>query len=200
MKYYHGTDYDSGISIIKTGFNPDHTVWNCSSDRVTYLVDELYDNGPYGEDLNDIPAIRFALMAGQIAAAHNEQQSDKIIIFELDIPDDVFVEYDKSCSNMYHCHQINNDILNENIRNKNITMTIHVLHRAYVPCLRIFYLCNLDDNLYIHNNESELDVINVLQKTNTCWFYDEYMGLFDTSDIITIDIEYPDSYFTKKVV
>ena len=196
MKYYHGTDYDSGLSIIRNGFNPDHTVWNCSSDNVTYLVDEQYDDGPYGDDLNDIPAVKFALMAGQIAAARYEQTHDKIIVFELDIPDNIPIDKDTSCPNIYNCHQINNEILNENIANKHISMKIHILKNAYMPCLRIFYLCNLDDNLYIHNNDSEINVINTLKKTDQCWFYDEYMGLFDDHITLNLNTAYPDPGFS----
>ena len=187
MRYYHGTDYASGLNIIENGFSDADTVWTCSDDSVTYLVSENYDGGPYYEDNyepKNVPAFGFATGAAQIAAANCNQLTDKVIVFEFEIPDDIELHEDSSCENMYHCYQIDNDTLNEYIRTNKIKMTTYILHKAYVPYLRVFYLKDINLNYY-HTCESDLmDILNDLAKVEAYWFYDNYLNQFESYEII----------------
>lgn len=187
MKYYHGTNYDSGLNIMKNGFEHNTTIWNCSNKNLTYLISEEYDDGPYTSDKpepNDIPAFRFATGAAQIAAANSNQLTDQLFVFEFDINENIPLDEDISCSNMYDCYQIDNKTLNEHIINGDIKINIYLLNKAYVPYLRIFYLKDLSTEFYTPNNQDLQTIIEQMKNIETCWFYDDYMSYFDSYKII----------------
>lgn len=207
MRYYHGTDYESGLNIIKHGFVHDETIWNCSDDTQIYLVSEEYDDGPYVEDNtnpDNYPAFRFAIEAGQIAAAHNNQTNDALFVFAFDIPDDdssINLNKDTSTENQTDCYEINSAHLTTCIRENKIKMTPYIIHGAYVHFLRIFYLKDLSDDYYIPDEEL-LEILESMKHVEALWFYDEYLGVYnsyetfsdktfaDMSTIYTYQIEY----------
>lgn len=187
MKYYHGTNYDSGLNIMEHGFEHNVTIWNCSNKNLTYLVSEEYDDGPYTFDNpepNDIPAFRFATGAAQIAAANSNQLTDQLFVFEFDINEDILLHEDISCNNMDYCYQIDNKTLNKYILNGDIKINIYLLNKAYVPYLRIFYLKDLPTEFYTPNDQNLETIIEQMKNIETCWFYDNYMNYFDSYKII----------------
>lgn len=172
MKYYHGTDMESGLNIIKSGkFGADATVWNCTSNTTTYVVSEEYDDDP------DC-AIRFAVEAGQIAAADKDSKSVNIMIFEFESSPDNFLP-DCSCENMYDCYEIENDDLNKLIENGEIKMRVLIAEDAYEPYMRIFYLKNLVSNSYYDFADKRLEeVCKNIEKWDSIFFIDEFLGVY----------------------
>jgi hypothetical protein len=136
MILYHGTNYASGLAILKNGFQPEETVWNCSDDRMVYLVSEDYD-----EDKD--AAFQFAVNAAQVSAAHFRQTRTELYVFEIDVPDrmigDIFTE-DSSCENMYGCYEVLAKELNNLIWSGSVAVTVHVVHGAFNPYLLPAYL------------------------------------------------------------
>lgn len=192
MKYYHGTTYDAGTRILKEGFSHRDTIWTCSNKNVIYLVSEEHDGGPYEDGNYDpqmVPAFNFAVNAAQIAAAHTNQQTDSLIVFEFDIPDDI-VNADTSCENMYDCYQIPSKDLDLYINDHTITVKVWQATGAYEPELRIFYLKDLCLNYYTPPQKLE-KAIRDLAKVETSWFYDDYLSQYNTPQLIYESFEMP---------
>ena len=174
MRYYHGTDYESGISILRHGFHSQNRIWNCSNPNHTYLV---RDNG----DENDNDDISFAINAAQMAAAHKNSNNTNLIIFAFDFDDeaDEYIMPDMSCPNMdsYNCYQIESEDLNKLIKSNNIKVQIRFVEMGYIPYLRAFYLASPCEDYYTIDYDDLLyDVVmrikRMSMRTDTCWFYD----------------------------
>lgn len=187
MRYFHGTDYTSGMDIIRNGFHPNTQIWKTSTPNTIYVISEEYDNsGNEYVNVEDLPALRIALEAGQIAAATKNQFDDKIIVFELET-DSIHFEHDKTKgapSDSYCC--LANE-LNDLIKYGDIKMTCHILTEAYVPYLRIFYLINLYEGYYSFEDDMK-NIIKHIKNIDTCWFYDDYIGVY--SEITTYPVGY----------
>lgn len=191
MKYYHGTDFLSAQNILKNGFSSNkETVWTCSVPNYLYVAREDYDDyddydGDF-DDMLDIPAVRIAVEAAQIAAAHTNQLTKDVFVFEFDIPDDIEVEEDVSCENMYGCYQLDVNELNSNIQDGTIQVTAYKFNNAYVPDLRIFYLTNLNSQYYAFLDNELASIADKLKTSVQDWFYEDYVGTWSGHE--TIDL------------
>lgn len=187
MKYYHGTSYNSGLQILQNGFESGHKIWSCSDSNKIYLVSEKFDNeNIIITDFEQKPAVRFATESAQIAAAHVNQKSEDVIVFEFDVNDDVNFSPDMSCINMPDCYEVETNVLNQLICNGVIKMTAYKMKKAYTPYLRVFYLYSLDTNYYRPKNKNLKHIINKLKSINHFyWFYDEFIGVWETIELIT---------------
>lgn len=175
MKFYHGTSYESGMNIIKSkSFGHIDTVWTCSDNDMTYCVSEEYDGSREA-------AIRTAVEAGQIAAAHINSKFTDIILFEFDTDDDTenFLP-DVSCENTDYFYQIDNDILNDMIASGEVKMKIYRVRNAYEPYMRAFYVASLYSNRYYRFDDKRLEkACRCLQTADTCWFFDDYINSYN---------------------
>lgn len=146
MNYYHGTDYESGMQIIKEGFRNKNRIWTCSNRSKTYMAEADPDDNNLNSVVNN----------AQLTAAHNDSKSTELIIFEMDISDDTRDNYmyeDMSCPNMEHCWEIDSNTLNRLIRNKEITLKAYVLHDGYIPMFRPLYIATtVAENDYYNND------------------------------------------------
>lgn len=187
MRYFHGTSYEAGINIIQNGFNSGNKIWNCSAFDKIYFAIEHYDSYNYyvldDDSVENLPVWRFVIEAGQIAAAHNNQSEEDLFVFEFDIPDNIEIEEDNSCENMNDCYQIGADKLNVLINDGTIKMTIYQVQKAYVPCLRIFYLKDLSDKYYFVQDMNLANITKKLKGIEADWFYD-YLGQYESYTIV----------------
>ena len=84
---------------------------------------------------------------------------------------------------MNDCYQVDNTKLNQWISDGYIKTTAYCLSKAYEPYLRVFYLKDLSKDYYIPSKELT-DVLRSLERIDTCWFYDDYIGQFDEHEVI----------------
>ena len=196
MRYFHGTDRASYDNIMKHGFFTDKkTIWKCSDSDNIYLVSEDYDRDYYDGTLENLPAVRFAVEAGQIAAANANSQSTDVFVFEFDIDGNIELLSDSSCPNMDDCYEIGIEDLNKLISDNKVKIKIHCMHDAYEPNLRLFYLIGVFENTYYQCEDGRL--LQVMQRfeksvNDSCWFYDEYLGSF--SSYTTMEFKSNDAY------
>lgn len=183
MKYYHGTNYEAGINILRHGFAK-NTIWSCSNPSNVYMICEQFENDDHlYTEMDDLPALRFAIEAAQIAAAYQDSKCEAIFVFEFDIPDEMTIEPDSSCENMYDCYEIDCDTLNTRIQTQEITITTYLFHHAYVPYLRIFYLKQVNKNYMQLKDPSLRRAIESIRNVETFWFYDDFVGIYEDYEI-----------------
>lgn len=189
MRYYHGTDEKAGIRILRYGFGMNlcktpkwKTLnWTCSDPNMTYFVSENYDRSTDDEitDFKELPAVRFAIEAGQIASAHNKSNRHDIIIFELTI-DDKYMSPDTSINDMNDCYQIPTKLLNQLIAERKASIKAFSFKNAYEPALEVFYLVNLNPSYYHASNKASQKIIDDLRTHNSGFpFMEDYIGVYD---------------------
>ena len=182
MRYYHGTSYESGQLILQYGFQNGIKVWNASCEDMLYMISEQYDNEDnYYQSFDELPAVRFAIEAAQIAAAHQNQLNKDLTLFEFIIPDEYDIEEDDSCDGMYDSYQIHVKELNDAISNGEIEMNVYHIHGGYEPYLRAFYLMNLCNNPYYTFTDDNLcNICQNIYLHESSWFYDDYLAAYDS--------------------
>lgn len=100
MKCFHGTTQENFVNLMNGGEKPSGA-WNCSdSDGCFYVypVSKFYDVEDMDAEQITEEGIRNALDSASITAAF-QMKSQKIVILELDIPEDELQD-DWSCENM----------------------------------------------------------------------------------------------------
>ncbi len=100
MKCFHGTTQENFVNLLSGGEKPSGA-WNCSdSDGCFYVypVSKFYDVEDMDAEQITEEGIRNALDSASITAAF-QMKSQKIVILELDIPEDELQD-DWSCENM----------------------------------------------------------------------------------------------------
>lgn len=100
MKCFHGTTQENFVNLLNDGDKPTGA-WNCSdSDGCFYVypVSKFYDVESLDVEQITEEGIRNALDSASITAAF-QMKSQKIVILELDIPEDELQD-DWSCENM----------------------------------------------------------------------------------------------------
>lgn len=100
MKCFHGTTQENFVNLLSGGEKPSGA-WNCSdSDGCFYVypVSKFYDVDDMDAEQITEEGIRNALDSASITAAF-QMKSQKIVILELDIPEDELQD-DWSCENM----------------------------------------------------------------------------------------------------
>lgn len=100
MKCFHGTTQENFVNLLNGGDKPSGA-WNCSDmDGCFYVypVSKFYDIEEMDDEQITDEGIKNALDSASITAAY-QMKSQKIIILELDIPDEELQD-DWSCENM----------------------------------------------------------------------------------------------------
>ena len=170
MKYlYHGTTIEGMRNIITGRYDPDETVWSCSSPGYMYAYDlekwvecEAYEN----EDLEDQmkECASRANEAAQIANAIDPDPYSQTCVIEFGISDELYefavneeyIEPDTSVENMadYGAVQVDACWLNKMIKLGRIDM--RVFYYEFNRNLTPFYLSGLFENPYFEETLEKL--------------------------------------------
>ena len=170
MKYlYHGTTIEGMRNIIIGRYDPEETVWGCSSPGHMYAYDlekwieaEGYENEDF-EDQQNGCASR-ANEAAQIANAIDPDPYSQTCIIEFGISDELhefavneeYIGPDNSAENMADCGAVQVDAcwLNKMIKLGRIDMRVfyYEFNRSLTP----FYLSGLFDNPYFEETLEKL--------------------------------------------
>lgn len=170
MKYlYHGTTIEGMRNIICGRYDPDKTVWNCSSPSYMYAYDlekwvecEGYEDGNLEDQMNSCASR--ANEAAQIANAINPNPYSQTCVIEFGISDELYEfavneEYigpDNSAENMADCGAVQIDAcwLNKMIKLGRLDMRIfyYEFNRNLTP----FYLSGLFENPYFEETLEKL--------------------------------------------
>ena len=162
MKYlYHGTTIEGMRNIICGHYDPDKTVWSCSSPDHMYAYDlekwiecECYEDEELEDQMNECASR--ANEAAQIANAIDPDPYSQTCVIEFGISDELYEfavneEYigpDNSAENMANCGAIQVDAcwFNKMIKLGRIDMRVfyYEFNRNLIP----FYLSGLFDNPY----------------------------------------------------
>lgn len=174
---YHGTTWEAYQNILKEGFNTGNKIWVCSDDFCTYAYErERYkmehsiDDDEYSDLTNRIVSDCFESAA--IAAAYNNVLDNRLIVIELDVPDNIVLEdesvYDDINGNrvMTTAVQIDNDELtNDMIKRVFIS-------EYYAPSLRLIYVKFLLDGHPYFNTDTfsqlEIDIAKSISVDYCC--------------------------------
>ena len=170
MKYlYHGTTIEGMRNIITGRYDPDETVWSCSSPGYMYAYDlekwvecEAYEN----EDLEDQmkECASRANEAAQIANAIDPDPYSQTCVIEFGISDELYefvvneeyIEPDTSVENMadYGAVQVDACWLNKMIKLGRIDM--RVFYYEFNRNLTPFYISGLFENPYFEETLEKL--------------------------------------------
>ena len=170
MKYlYHGTTIEGMRNIITGRYDPDETVWSCSSPGYMYAYDlekwvecEAYEN----EDLEDQmkECASRANEAAQIANAIDSDPYSQTCVIEFGISDELYefavneeyIEPDTSVENMADCGAVQVEAcwLNKMIKLGRLDM--RVFYYEFNRNLTPFYLSGLFDNPYFEETLEKL--------------------------------------------
>lgn len=186
MYVYHGTTVENARKINENGWlrkENDSSIptWNCSDPLSIYFA---YSN----EDERE--AARLALECGQIAAAIQRSNESSIILFRMEVPEEMLESFDDyldfSCENMSSCAlEIPEEIVER--YKKNIEM-IEIDH-AFVPSLSLAYLSNLTKNEYLNLDSLtsvEMDCFEDTYFSAACQDLDMYLLDFGASQLYEI--------------
>lgn len=170
MKYlYHGTTIEGMRNIICGCYDPDETVWNCSSPGYMYAYDlekwvecECYEDDKL-EDQQKVCASR-ANESAQIANAIDLDPYSQTCVIEFGISDELYEfavneEYigpDTSAENMAECGAVQVEAcwLNKMIKLGRIDM--RVFYYEFNRNLTPFYLSGLFENPYFEETLEKL--------------------------------------------
>ena len=170
MKYlYHGTTIEGMRNIIIGRYDPDETVWGCSSPGYMYAYDLekwVECEGYKDEDLEDQMngCASRANEAAQIANAIDPDPYSQTCVIEFGISDELYefavneeyIEPDTSVENMadYGAVQVDACWLNKMIKLGRIDM--RVFYYEFNRNLTPFYLSGLFDNPYFEETLEKL--------------------------------------------
>ena len=143
MKVYHGTSAEAAERILVDGFGcNEETVWNCSDNGSTYFwahaVDRIEGEG-----------VSRAFESGLVTAAMRGSLDKRVIVFELDIPDEFvgnWVLEDHSCEGMAGAWVVSSNWLNARLNESAVTLRVFV-REIYRPDFRWFYLTGAAEEL-----------------------------------------------------
>ena len=143
MKFYHGTSAEAAEKILVDGFGcNEETVWNCSDNGSTYFwahaVDRIEGEG-----------VSRAFESGLVTAAMRGSLDKRVIVFELDIPDEFvgnWVLEDHSCEGMAGAWVVSSNWLNARLNESAVTLRVFV-REIYRPDFRWFYLTGAAEEL-----------------------------------------------------
>lgn len=147
---FHGTSFEAAQDILKNGFKDADTVWNCSDDNSTYFwslqrvieLDEISadDDLEYQKHSVITRAFESATIPASLYSTAN-----KIIVLEIEFPDDFEIEPDTSCDNMETSGAV--EINNSDVNQYGKIVAIHTAD--FSPRLSLYYLSGLVKNHYI---------------------------------------------------
>ena len=169
-KLYHGTTVEAMKEIIQGRYDPESTIWNCSSPDFMYVYgkDELCKAEGWDEDCTtreqEDNCARRANESAQIANAILPKPENKTCVIEFVISDELYnwakendaISPDYSSENMEDCGALQVDAywLNKHIKSGEIKMRVWVFE--FNPCLTPFYLSGLFQNEYFEETLEEL--------------------------------------------
>lgn len=189
--FFHGTSYDNYIKIKENGFGTSKpVVWDCSDEEVTYMYDLTKFIEVEGYDDNDLEYQIYACTgrcneSAQITAALQESNYNSTVVFEFEVPDEYFDEFedyilpDLSCPHMEDCGAvtINSNTLNIFINEGKINVTVHIFE--FYPKLSLFYIGGLYNSDYLDDIKLGMDR-TMLEAWKLVAETGDYASLYDT--------------------
>lgn len=143
MKFYHGTSAEAAEKILTDGFGcNEETIWSCSDSDSTYFWKHAVD-GVEGEGSPR------AFESGLIAAAMRGSADKRVVVLELDIPDEFVGDWvleDCSCEGMAGAWEANNGWLNARLNEGTVFLRV-LVQELYRPDFRWFYLTGVAEEL-----------------------------------------------------
>ena len=169
MRYlFHGTTLEACNEILAGNYNPEETVWNCSSDLYMYVWEQKKLSEAEGWDEFDLLSggcIERANESAQIANAILPNPYNQTVVIQFSIPDYLFnklmdegyLDYDDSCENMYDSGAmlIRSTVINNLIKAR-AEIGIRVYYLPFYPKLALFYLVGLFNNQYFQETLEKL--------------------------------------------
>lgn len=169
MRYlFHGTTLEACNEILASNYNPEETVWNCSSDLYMYVWEQKKLSEAEGWDEFDLLSggcIERANESAQIANAILPNPYNQTAVIQFSIPDYLFnqlmdegyLDYDDSCENMYDsgAMMLRSAVINDLIKARK-EIGIRVYYLPFYPKLSLFYLVGLFDNQYFQETLEKL--------------------------------------------
>lgn len=191
MRYlFHGTTIEACNEILSGNYNPDETVWNCSSDLYMYVWEQnkLAEAECWDEfDLVSGGCIERANESAQIANAILPRPYDETAVIQFSVPDYLFdrlinegyLDYDDSCENMSDsgAMTLRSAVINDLIKaHKEIGITVYYM--PFYPKMSLFYLVGLVDNPYFEEtleklNRSDYNGLQILSKMDTSVIWED---------------------------
>ena len=170
MKYlYHGTTIEGMRNIIAGRYDPDETVWSCSSPGYMYAYDlekwvecEGYGNEDSEDQMNGCASR--ANEAAQIANAIDPDPYSQTCVIEFGISDELYefavneeyIEPDNSAENMANCGAVQVDAYWFNKMIKLGRIDMRVFYYEFNRNLTPFYLSGLFENPYFEETLEKL--------------------------------------------
>lgn len=169
MRYlFHGTTIEACNEILAGNYNPEKTVWNCSSDLYMYVWEQnkLAEVDGWDEfDRISGGCIERANESAQIANAILPNPYNQTAVIQFSIPDYLFnqlmdegyLDYDDSCENMYDsgAMMLRSTVINDLIK-AHEEIGIRVYYLPFYPKLSLFYLVGLFNNPYFQETLEKL--------------------------------------------
>ena len=169
MRYlFHGTTIEACNEILAGNYNPEKTVWNCSSDLYMYVWEQnkLAEVDGWDEfDRISGGCIERANESAQIANAILPNPYNQTAVIQFSIPDYLFnqlmdegyLDYDDSCENMYDsgAMMLRSTVINDLIK-AHEEIGIRVYYLPFYPKLSLFYLVGLFNNKYFQETLEKL--------------------------------------------
>ena len=169
MRYlFHGTTIEACNEILAGNYNPEKTVWNCSSDLYMYVWEQKKLCEAECWDDSDLPSdgcIERANESAQIANAILPNPYPQTAVIQFSIPDYLFkhlmdegyLDYDDSCENMYDSGAmfLRSAVIN-NLIKAHEEIGIKVYYLPFYPNLSLFYVVGLFDNQYFQETLEKL--------------------------------------------
>ena len=169
MRYlFHGTTIEACNEILAGNYNPEKTVWNCSSDLYMYVWEQnkLAEVDGWDEfDRISGGCIERANESAQIANAILPNPYNQTAVIQFSIPDYLFnqlmdegyLDYDDSCENMYDsgAMMLRSAVINDLIK-AHEEIGIRVYYLPFYPKLSLFYLVGLFNNKYFQETLEKL--------------------------------------------
>ena len=211
MRYlFHGTTVEAANKILAGNYNPEETVWNCSSDLYMYVWEQkkLAEAECWDEfDLVSGGCIKRANESAQIANAVLPNPYNQTAVIQFSIPDYLFnqlmdegyLDYDDSCENMYDsgAMMLRSTVINDLIKARE-EIGIRVYYLPFDPKLSLFYLVGLFDNQYFQETLEKLPdedyrALEMLTKVDFCVIWEDIIYVEPESEYTICEPKFDDN-------
>ncbi|QBP33069.1 hypothetical protein CHB7_gp117 [Enterobacteria phage CHB7] len=170
MKCFHGTTQENFVNLLNGGDKPSGA-WNCSDmDGCFYVypVSKFYDVEEMDNEQVTDEGIKNALDSASVTAAY-QMKSQKIVILELDIPDEELQD-DWSCENMSDVASFTEYFDKEWIKKVYTTE----FNAMYAP----FFVPNLNNRNLGYIPDELRNIVTIIQRSDE--MSNVYCDIFDT--------------------
>lgn len=175
MKFlYHGTSFESYLSIMANGFNPamaKRKTWSVSSEQYMYFFSEdkveEYDDceikdtidceydGRYETEIIDKvveqKCIQYALQNGIVGAAIQESRYNTLVVFKLKVNDEICEDDDDEGGLEWVADRIDTRDLSLDMIEE-----VFFVPKLYYPRFKEAYYIRLMGNIYLNNKVSKI--------------------------------------------